>query len=295
MLERLRVPAGRRRRESRRPGVPAQPRRRQHAGGAGGAARAPGRGGRARQRAIAEVNHNYEREHDYNLWFVVTARGSRRSSNRCWTRSRETTGLETARSADARGLLHRSGVSPAMDMTRHAAPGAQRSPAARPDRGDPGRSAAGRPALCRDRATGRHDRARGHGAASGLCCEQGVIKRLGVVVRHRELGYRRQRHGGLGRPRCTGAASSAGCSASLPFVTLCYRRPRRLPDWPYNLFTMIHGRDRAQVLAARRRTGRRCCELESMSARGPVQPPPLQAARCPLRQPAAAAGARSRR
>ncbi|MCP5305987.1 MAG: Lrp/AsnC family transcriptional regulator [Chromatiaceae bacterium] len=24
--------------------------------------------------AFAEVNHNYEREHDYNLWFVVTAR-----------------------------------------------------------------------------------------------------------------------------------------------------------------------------------------------------------------------------
>jgi DNA-binding Lrp family transcriptional regulator len=30
-------------------------------------------------------------------------------------------------------------------------------------------------------------------------------------------------------------------------VTLCYRRPRRLPDWPYNLFCMIHGRDRAEV------------------------------------------------
>jgi DNA-binding Lrp family transcriptional regulator len=34
-----------------------------------------------------------------------------------------------------------------------------------------------------------------------------------------------------------------------PEVSLCYRRPRRLPDWPYNLFTMIHGHDRAQVEA----------------------------------------------
>jgi DNA-binding Lrp family transcriptional regulator len=35
---------------------------------------------------------------------------------------------------------------------------------------------------------------------------------------------------------------------SLPYVTLCYHRPRR-PDqeWPYNLFTMIHGRDPAAV------------------------------------------------
>jgi hypothetical protein len=29
---------------------------------------------------------------------------------------------------------------------------------------------------------------------------------------------------------------------------LSYRRPLR-PGWPYNLFTMIHGRDRAAVLA----------------------------------------------
>jgi hypothetical protein len=32
-------------------------------------------------------------------------------------------------------------------------------------------------------------------------------------------------------------------------VTLCYRRPRRLPDWPYNLFCMVHGTDRAVVQA----------------------------------------------
>jgi len=32
-------------------------------------------------------------------------------------------------------------------------------------------------------------------------------------------------------------------------VTLCYQRPRRLPDWSYNLFCMVHGRDRGEVLA----------------------------------------------
>ena len=35
---------------------------------------------------------------------------------------------------------------------------------------------------------------------------------------------------------------------ALDFVTHCYRRPRRLPDWPYNLFCMIHGRDKQEVL-----------------------------------------------
>lgn len=33
----------------------------------------------------------------------------------------------------------------------------------------------------------------------------------------------------------------------LPFVTHCYERPRALPDWPYNLFAMVHGADRNEV------------------------------------------------
>jgi hypothetical protein len=31
-------------------------------------------------------------------------------------------------------------------------------------------------------------------------------------------------------------------------VTLCYRRPRRPPDWPYNLFCMVHARTREAAL-----------------------------------------------
>ncbi|MGL4281553.1 MAG: Lrp/AsnC family transcriptional regulator [Albidovulum sp.] len=34
---------------------------------------------------------------------------------------------------------------------------------------------------------------------------------------------------------------------ALPFVSHCYRRPRALPDWPYNLFAMLHGATRAEV------------------------------------------------
>ena len=44
---------------------------------------------------------------------------------------------------------------------------------------------------------------------------------------------------------------------ALPFVTHCYRRPRRLPAWPYNLFAMVHGRDRAE-------TGRKVNEIEAL-------------------------------
>jgi DNA-binding Lrp family transcriptional regulator len=78
--------------------------------------------------------------------------------------------------------------------------------------------------------------------------EQGVIKRMGIVVRHRVLGYRANAMVVWDVPDEQVAATGC-CLGSVPFVTLCYRRPRRLPDWPYNLFTMIHGHNRKQVLA----------------------------------------------
>jgi hypothetical protein len=37
--------------------------------------------------------------------------------------------------------------------------------------------------------------------------------------------------------------------ATEPAVTLCYRRKRHAPRWPYNLYCMLHGRDRGEVEA----------------------------------------------
>jgi hypothetical protein len=68
-----------------------------------------------------------------------------------------------------------------------------------------------------------------------------------VVVRHQELGYRANAMVVWALPE-ERVAELGGCIGQLPFVTLSYRRPTR-PGWPYNLFTMIHGRDRAAVLA----------------------------------------------
>ena len=76
--------------------------------------------------------------------------------------------------------------------------------------------------------------------------DEGTIKRFGVVVRHHELGYRANAMVVWDVP--DDRVSEVGRQlATLPFITLCYRRPRRLPTWPYNLFCMIHGRDRATV------------------------------------------------
>ena len=74
----------------------------------------------------------------------------------------------------------------------------------------------------------------------------GAIKRFGVVVRHHELGDRANGMLVLDVPDDV-VARVAGEIARDPAVTLCYRRPRRPPRWPYNLFCMIHGRDRESV------------------------------------------------
>ena len=74
-----------------------------------------------------------------------------------------------------------------------------------------------------------------------------VIKRFGVVVRHHELGYRANAMVVWDIPDDR-VSELGSCMGKFDFVTLCYRRPRRLPEWPYNLFTMIHGQDRDDVL-----------------------------------------------
>jgi DNA-binding Lrp family transcriptional regulator len=77
---------------------------------------------------------------------------------------------------------------------------------------------------------------------------RGVIRRLGVVVRHRELGYRANAMTVWDVPD-EQVRDAATALTRLAYVTLCYRRPRRPPPWPYNLFAMIHGKDRMRVEA----------------------------------------------
>jgi DNA-binding Lrp family transcriptional regulator len=76
----------------------------------------------------------------------------------------------------------------------------------------------------------------------------GLIKRLGVVVRHRELGYGANAMVVWNIPDAA-VDTVATRLAHFECITLCYRRPRRLPDWPYNLFCMIHGHKRESVTA----------------------------------------------
>ncbi len=76
--------------------------------------------------------------------------------------------------------------------------------------------------------------------------DRGVVKRFGLVVRHHELGYVANAMVVWDVPDRR-AVEAGRLLARHPGVTLCYRRERRT-GWPYNLYVMIHGADRAGVL-----------------------------------------------
>ncbi len=77
--------------------------------------------------------------------------------------------------------------------------------------------------------------------------DSGLIKRFGLVVNHRRVGYRANAMVVWDVPDET-IEHIAGHFTRAEEVTLCYQRPRMLPKWRYNLFCMIHGMDRGTVL-----------------------------------------------
>jgi len=76
----------------------------------------------------------------------------------------------------------------------------------------------------------------------------GVIRRLGAIPNHYSLGYRANGMS-VWDVRDVDLQLAGEAVGALEFVTHCYHRPRRRPAWPYNLFAMVHGRDRTQVEA----------------------------------------------
>ena len=88
----------------------------------------------------------------------------------------------------------------------------------------------------------------------------GLIKRWGVVVRHRRLGYRANAMIVIDVPDASVDEIGARVSRQR-CVNLCYRRPRQTPNWPYNLYCMIHGKSRETVLQQWNEL-RQVCELQ---------------------------------
>ncbi|MBI5927139.1 MAG: Lrp/AsnC family transcriptional regulator [Aquabacterium sp.] len=203
--------------------------------------------------AIEGVNHNYEREHRYNLWFVITGRDKPAVHGQV-DQLEHRTGLTALRlpmirpyridlgfdlrqtqpaphPGEATLTIRQRSVPVAVDEERLAA------------LVEEGLPLMPRPYEAWAQALGwSTDRIR---ATLNRWLHQGTLRRFGVVVRHHDLGI------------CANAMTVIdvpddlvdGLGARLAVqdgITLCYRRERHR-DWHFNLYFMVHGRDRATV------------------------------------------------
>ena len=76
--------------------------------------------------------------------------------------------------------------------------------------------------------------------------DNGVIRRIAAVPNHYKIGYKAN---GMTvwdiKDECVQEVGQM--IGQLPYVSHCYRRPRFLPEWSYNLFAMVHGKERSEV------------------------------------------------
>ncbi|MDO8772251.1 MAG: Lrp/AsnC family transcriptional regulator [Burkholderiaceae bacterium] len=203
--------------------------------------------------AIQGVNHNYEREHHYNLWFVITGR-DRQGLHEQLNALEQTIHLRALRLP----MVHPYRIDLGFDLRLAARPAHQASPS-HTTRQTIAPVAVGEERLAALVEEGLPLIARPYAAwaqALGWPVDQvthtlsrwlthGTLRRLGVVVRHHDLGICANAMTVLDVPDHLVDAAGARL-ASQPGVTLCYRRLRD-GDWPYNLYFMVHGHDRASV------------------------------------------------
>lgn len=196
------------------------------------------------------VNHNYEREHRFNLWFVATAADASALA-RLLTEIQAETGLKPI----ALPLVEEYHIDLGFDLLHG---GKKPRPPARPclpvetsasDRRliaalQPGLPLVPHPFAALADMVGITESALIERLEQWL--EAGCIKRFGVVVRHHELGFRANAMVVFDVPD-DGVAEIGRRLASEPEVTLCYRRARHLPEWSANLYCMVHGRSRGEV------------------------------------------------
>ncbi|WP_310732306.1 Lrp/AsnC family transcriptional regulator [Ideonella sp. A 288] len=200
------------------------------------------------------VNHNYEREHDLNLWFVMTGRDAA-AVEHAMQGLEAATGLPALRLRMRRayridlGFDLRGAVAPAPRAS--AAPRLHAPEVAEADRALAALVEAGLPLVERpfdawaDALATPPDAVI---ATLGRWLEVGTLRRFGAVVRHHELGFAANAMTVFDVPDDQVDACGAALAGE-PGVTLAYRR-ERASGWPFNLYCMVHGRDRGSVVQA---------------------------------------------
>lgn len=199
--------------------------------------------------ARSEINHNYQREHHYNLWFVATAADQA-------ALDAVLAGIEadTGCAVIALPLEREFHIDLGFDLNAgHKGPTRAVEEVGRAPDGEEKRLiAALQPGLELLPRPFRHlgetvfmEEEEVLARISGWV-DEGLVKRFGIVVRHHELGFRANAMVVFDLPD-TGVDAVGTRLAAEPGVTLCYRRRRKLPDWPYNLYCMVHGRSREEA------------------------------------------------
>ena len=72
--------------------------------------------------------------------------------------------------------------------------------------------------------------------------DNGIIRRIAAVPNHYKLGYTANGMSVWDVPDAVISLAGAKVGA-LDFVSHCYHRPRHMPEWPFNLFAMVHDRN----------------------------------------------------
>lgn len=216
----------------------------------------------------APVTHCYARDHRVNLWYAAVAPGEDWFE---WAAARAASlpgvkgawrlpALRRFKIAVHFDLLARpTGTTPArphLGASKHQEAAKARGgrapspPAAAPDM-DLLRAAETDLPLCSDPfsvlAASVHLDADGLLGTLRSWLADGRMRRYGALVGHRRLGFTANSMTAWVVPE-EDVDRVGKCLASSPHVSHCYQRPA-FPDFPYNVYAMIHGRSRAECLA----------------------------------------------
>ncbi len=203
--------------------------------------------------ALPEIAHNYEREHELNMWFVIATETPERLQQTI-DRIEQSVNLPVYNFPKLQtfylGLWLE--IDPDDSVTTRPIPGPVKQGGMIIDELDRAIVQASQAGLPLEIAP--------YTVIAGACgcdtetvlrrmarmLERGVIRRIGAVPNHYQLGLKGNGMSvwDVADDRLQELGARIG---RLDFVSHCYERPRHLPLWPYNLFAMVHGHDRSEV------------------------------------------------
>jgi DNA-binding Lrp family transcriptional regulator len=210
------------------------------------------------------VTHNYERNHEFNLWYTIAVPPTSDLEGTI-QRLHDLSGSESTRVMYTLQLF-KIGVN--LDLTGTRAPGA----ISKPEYADAQRKRAAEFSISdrdieivreiqEDLSVDPHPFA-GMAERIGISedelfagaaslQERGFLRRFAAILYHRRAGFSANAMGVWAVPE-ESIDTIGPRMASFSAVSHCYQRPT-YPDWPYNVFTMVHGHSDEQceeILAA---------------------------------------------